>query len=457
MSAAGGNVNGSCIGTSPNTLAANDTALSFSGITIPAGGSCTVTFDVKSSTAGTNPNATSGVTTTQTTTPGAVSNTANLTVLAPATIAKAFSPTSIQSGGNSTVTLTLSNSNASPLTNASFTDTLLNMSAVGGAVGGTCAGTTPNTLAANATALSFSGITIPGSGSCTVIFDVKRSTPGTNPNTTSGVTTTQTTTPGTASNTANLSVFAPPTVLSITRADANPTNSQTVHFTVTFSKPVTGVDTTDFTTTTTGITPPTLVTNVTPAGPSATYTVTVDTGTGDGTLRLNVVDDDSIMSTDALILPLGGTGAGNGNFSAGEVYTVSKSDPSVVSITRVEANPTNLGSVHYTVNFSKPVTGVDTTDFTPTAVGLTGTPMVTGVTPVDSSHYTVTVSTGTGTTGAGAHTLRLDVTDDDTIIDSGNRPLGGPGAGNGNFTAGQVYDIDKTPPLATIEQAARQI
>ena len=52
------------------------------------------------------------------------------------------------------------------------------MSAVGGAVTGTCVGTTPNTLAAGATALSFSGITLPASGSCTVIFSVTSSTPG---------------------------------------------------------------------------------------------------------------------------------------------------------------------------------------------------------------------------------------------------------------------------------------
>ena len=118
--------------------------------------------------------------------------------------------------------------------------------------------------------------------------------------------------------------------------------------------------------------------NVTPAGPSATYTVTVDTGTGDGTLRLNVVDDDLIMSTDALILPLGGTGVGNGNFSAGEVYTVSKSDPVVSLINRVEADPTNLASVHYTVTFSKPVTGVDNSDFVLTTTGVSS-PSISGV------------------------------------------------------------------------------
>src|SRR5207245_2115919 len=118
--------------------------------------------------------------------------TATLTVDVSPTITKAFNPTTIQSGGSSVVTLTLSNSNASDLTGGAFMDTLSNMSAVGGAVGGTCTGTTPGTLSASATALSFTGITIPASSSCTVTFSVTSSTVGGNPNTTSGVTTTQT-------------------------------------------------------------------------------------------------------------------------------------------------------------------------------------------------------------------------------------------------------------------------
>src|ERR1019366_1665891 len=208
MSAAGGGVTGTCVDTTPNTLAASATALSFSGITIPASSNCTVIFSVTSSTAGAQPNKTSGVTTTQTPAAGAASNTAILTVLSSATISKAFNPAAIASGGNSVVTLTLANGNASALTGGAFTDTLANMSAQGGAVTGTCVGTAPNTLAAGATALSFSGITIPASSNCTVIFSVTSSTVGGNPNTTSGVTTTQTPAAGAASNTAILTVTA---------------------------------------------------------------------------------------------------------------------------------------------------------------------------------------------------------------------------------------------------------
>ncbi len=76
-------------------------------------------------------------------------------------------------------------------------------------VGGTCAGITPSSLSAGATALSFSGITIPGTGaggSCTITFVVTSNVIGSHPNTTSGVTTTQTPNAGSPSNMATLVV-----------------------------------------------------------------------------------------------------------------------------------------------------------------------------------------------------------------------------------------------------------
>jgi hypothetical protein len=114
-----------------------------------------------------------------------------------------------------------------------------------------------------------------------------------------------------------------PIVLSVTRADSNPSANAAVHFTVTFSEAVTGVNITapfdDFTLSTTGVTGAS-ITDV--SGSGDTYTVTVNTGTGEGTIRLDVVDDDSIQ--DSVNNPLGDTGAGNGNFTTGEVYDISK-------------------------------------------------------------------------------------------------------------------------------------
>jgi hypothetical protein len=57
--------------------------------------------------------------------------------------------------------------------------------------------------------------------------------------------------------------------------------------------------------------------------------VTVSTGSGNGTIRLDVVDDDSIK--DASNNPLGGVGLGNGNFASGETYTVVKTPTTLVN------------------------------------------------------------------------------------------------------------------------------
>ena len=113
------------------------------------------------------------------------------------------------------------------------------------------------------------------------------------------------------------------------------------------------------------------ITNVTPtSGFSSTYTVTVNTGSGNGTLGLNLNDNDSIV--DQSSVPLGGSGAGNGNFT-GQVYTIDKSPPSVTWTPRLDPNPTVLQFVHFGVNLNENVTGLDPTDFhLVVSAGITG-------------------------------------------------------------------------------------
>jgi hypothetical protein len=128
-----------------------------------------------------------------------------------------------------------------------------------------------------------------------------------------------------------------PLVSSIVRADPNPTVAASVKFTVSFSEAVTGVDVVapfnDFALTTTGIKGAS-ITSVTAVSDSA-YTVGVNTGTGNGTLRLDVVDNDSVI--DAQGSPLGGAGIGNGGFTTGEVYTINKPITNAVSVTFTSA------------------------------------------------------------------------------------------------------------------------
>jgi len=66
---------------------------------------------------------------------------------------------------------------------------------------------------------------------------------------------------------------------------------------------------------------------------SSVYTVAVNTGSGSGTIRLDVLDDDTIKDTDNN--RLGGLGVGSGNFTAGETYTIDKSLISTI-VTKLE-------------------------------------------------------------------------------------------------------------------------
>ncbi|MBI5854712.1 MAG: hypothetical protein HZB35_05675 [Nitrospirae bacterium] len=129
-----------------------------------------------------------------------------------------------------------------------------------------------------------------------------------------------------------------PRVLSINRANADPTNAASVQWTVLFSEPVTGVDLTDFALASgTGLTGASL-SSVT-ANSGSNYTVTASTGTGSGTLGLNLIDNDSILN--GLTTPLGGPGAGNGTFT-GQTYTVDRVAPTVtLNQAGTQVDPTN--------------------------------------------------------------------------------------------------------------------
>ena len=212
-----------------------------------------------------------------------------------------------------------------------------------------------------------------------------------------------------------------------------------VDFTVTFSEPVTGVTADDFAVTMGGGISGASVTEI--IGSGNEYIVAVNTGSGDGTLRLDVIDNDSIINSSGT--PLGGVGAGNGNFDGGDVYTVIKAAPTVTGSLRADPNPTAAGNVHFTVTFSEDVSGVDASDF---ALATTGS--ISGASVADISGggntYTVNVNTGTGD-----GTLRLDIIDDDSIMNTTSTPLGGAGAGNGSFTSGEAYTIDRSAAIVT--------
>lgn len=226
-----------------------------------------------------------------------------------------------------------------------------------------------------------------------------------------------------------------PVVTSIHFTDANPTMTDFIHFAVAFSEPVTGVDAGDFSLSITGGIAGANITEVTGSG--GAYIVTAATGSGDGTIRLDLIDNDSIV--DQVNNPLGGSGAGNGSFTTGDMYTINKNAPVVASIARSDADPTSADPVHFTVVFSEAVNGVDTGDFVLTT---SGTIANAALLSINGSGNTYIATVGTG---SGNGTIRLDLLDNDSIVDVFGLPLGGSGAGNGNFTIGDWYTVNKIP------------
>ena len=207
-------------------------------------------------------------------------------------------------------------------------------------------------------------------------------------------------------------------VTSIVREDPALISTSIVHFMITFLRPVTGVDLqapfSDFAVKSFDIADA-AVTGVTGSGDI--YHVTVDTGSGSGQLGLEVVDDDSIL--DSYSLPLGGVGAGNGNFT-GEYYTIDKTSPTVVSSVRAGPNSPQGSSASFLVTFSEPVTGVDTADFKLTTTSSISNASINSVSPyyLYNNMYTVMVGTGNG-----IGTIRLDIPASATITDLAGLPL----------------------------------
>ena len=238
-------------------------------------------------------------------------------------------------------------------------------------------------------------------------------------------------------------VDVPPVVSSIVRANANPTNVASVDFTVTFSEAVTGVDTTDFVLTTTGGISSASVTTVTPIT-AMQYTVTVNTGSGSGTIRLDVTDDDTVV--DGASNPLGGTGAGNGNFTTGEFYTVDKTPPTA-NITDVTPDPRNNSVTSITIVFTEAVTGFDLADLSLTLNG--GGNLLTGAqTLTTGDNITWTLGNLSGITGTGGNYLLTLTAAGSGITDNASNALAGD--------ATDSWVMDTAAPTVTINQAVGQ-
>src|SRR5207247_880614 len=131
-------------------------------------------------------------------------------------------------------------------------------------------------------------------------------------------------------------------------------------------------------------------------------------GSGDGTIRLDVLHTANANSSFA-------DPSGNplpADYAQGQVYTIDKTPPAVLSSTLAGNSLTNAASVAFTVTFSEDVTGVNADDFALTTTGGLSGASIASIVPVSGSVYTVNVNTGSGD-----GTLRLDVQTSTTIQD----------------------------------------
>ncbi len=141
-----------------------------------------------------------------------------------------------------------------------------------------------------------------------------------------------------------------PLVQSITRAQPSPTTAAQAQFLVTFTQGVRGVGAADFALTGTAAAGASIL-SVTGAEDSATRTVTVDlSGAPDGLLGLNFVDDDTVFN--ANWNAVGGEGAGNGDYSAGEQYLVDRARPTGTIVINNNQSVTNNRNVTLSLTWS---------------------------------------------------------------------------------------------------------
>ncbi|MFP4580865.1 MAG: hypothetical protein ACLFQ6_09060 [Candidatus Sumerlaeia bacterium] len=194
------------------------------------------------------------------------------------------------------------------------------------------------------------------------------------------------------------------------------TNASTVVWRVSFASDIDGTTLAadDFTLTPVGgaVSGPS-VTNIAAVTPGSVYDVTVDTGTGDGELRLDILAATATIS-DSIGNPL------TIDFTTGETYIIDKSVPTA-AFTAVTPDPRNVPVTTVDLAFSEDVTGVDIADFSLT---LDGAPVTLGaedLSAVDAANYQLLLDDESTTEGVYVLTLTAagsGITDGINTIDA---------------------------------------
>lgn len=180
-------------------------------------------------------------------------------------------------------------------------------------------------------------------------------------------------------------------ISSISRVSTTPTNASSVSFTVTFGATVTGVTTSNFDLSTTGITGAS-VTGI--SGSGSTRTVTVNTGSGSGTLFLRLANSTGISPDITTALPF-----------SGQSYTIDKTAPTV-TISSTAGNPTTTSPIPLSITFSETVNGFSSTDLvvtngTASGISGTGASYTCNITPSAAGLVEVSIPANSATDGPG--------------------------------------------------------
>ena len=178
--------------------------------------------------------------------------------------------------------------------------------------------------------------------------------------------------------------------LSITRDSVSPTNAGSVSWTVRFGDPVSSLTNSNFALAIAGLGGMPAITGVAPIGgaPSPQWTVTASTGSGAGTLGLNMMNSTGV-SPSVPEVPF-----------TGPLYSIDTVKPAVtINQAAGQTDPTNDGPINFTVVFSKSVAGFATGDVTLSGTAGATTATVSETAPNNGTTYNVAVTgmTATGT------------------------------------------------------------
>lgn len=209
-----------------------------------------------------------------------------------------------------------------------------------------------------------------------------------------------------------------PTVSGITVLGSPSASSTSVTFSVDFSENVKNVDTSDFELTTTGSASGTV--SAVSASTGDPITVTVNSISGVGTIRLDIKSSHNIQDT-------GGSNSLSGGYTSGATHTVNITDttlPSVQSITLLNSPAQNATSLTYQITFNENVSSVTTDDFELITTTGNATGTIASVSSATGTNMNVTINNVNG-----IGTLKLNLKANTDIVDD---------SGNGNNTNGYV-------------------